>query len=235
MKKTIVLLISVIFITVFITSCDNFNFKGKTTNKLETQIDTISYLIGVDVANNLETNKIDFVPEMFLQGMIDGKNKEQKFTDEQMQEILMKFQQELQMKQQEEVQQKSATNIIEGSNFLKENKTKPGVVETESGLQYKVIKEGTGRKPIATSEVTVHYEGKLINGEIFDSSYERGETISFALNQVIPGWTEGLQLMKEGSIYELYVPSDLGYGDRDLPNIPAGSVLIFKVELFSFE
>jgi len=95
--------------------------------------------------------------------------------------------------------------------------------ETQSGLQYKVITEGTGNKPTATDKVKVHYEGKLINGTIFDSSYQRGEPITFGLNQVIPGWTEGLQLMSEGAVYELYIPTDLGYGDRAAGQIPPGS------------
>jgi FKBP-type peptidyl-prolyl cis-trans isomerase len=122
-----------------------------------------------------------------------------------------------------------------GEEFLATNKTQAGVKTTASGLQYKVIREGSGPKPTATSNVTVHYEGKLIDGSIFDSSYERGEPITFGLNQVIPGWTEGLQLMNSGSEYQLFIPSDLGYGDRNIAGIPGGSVLIFKVELLSFE
>ena len=115
--------------------------------------------------------------------------------------------------------------------FLKQNKDKEGVTTTESGLQYKVIKEGDGKSPGPRSLVEVHYQGTLINGTEFDSSYKRNETAKFPLNQVIPGWTEGVQLMKEGATYEFYIPSNLAYGDRNLPNIPAGSTLIFKVEL----
>lgn len=115
--------------------------------------------------------------------------------------------------------------------FLNKNKNKEGVKTTDSGLQYKVIKEGQGKSPGAVSTVEVHYQGTLIDGKEFDSSYKRNETAKFPLNRVIPGWTEGLQLMKEGAVYEFYIPSDLAYGDRDLPNIPAGSTLIFKVEL----
>ena len=118
-------------------------------------------------------------------------------------------------------------------DFLKENATKEGVSTTKSGLQYKVPTQGTGPKPkSANSEVEVHYEGRLINGSVFDSSYKRGETINFFLNQVIPGWTEGLQLMPTGSIYELYIPSELGYGPRGAAGvIPPNATLIFKVEL----
>lgn len=115
--------------------------------------------------------------------------------------------------------------------FLKKNKNKPGVQTTSSGLQYKVIKEGSGRSPQARDTVEVHYRGTLINGVEFDSSYKRNQTARFGLHQVISGWTEGLQLMKEGGEFEFYIPSHLAYGDRVSPNIPAGSTLIFKVEL----
>lgn len=115
--------------------------------------------------------------------------------------------------------------------FLKENKAKKGIKTTKSGLQYKVVKKGTGKTPTADSEVSVHYEGKLIDGTIFDSSYARGEPATFGVGQVIPGWTEALTMMPVGSEWELYIPSDLAYGERDLPGIPANSVLVFKVEL----
>ncbi len=117
--------------------------------------------------------------------------------------------------------------------FLTDNASKPGVVTTASGLQYKVLTQGTGPRPTsANTEVEVHYEGRLINGTIFDSSYQRGETINFFLNQVIPGWSEGVQLMPTGSIYEFYIPAELGYGARGVGGvIPPNATLIFKVEL----
>jgi FKBP-type peptidyl-prolyl cis-trans isomerase len=120
-------------------------------------------------------------------------------------------------------------------DFLENNAKKEGVLVTSSGLQYKVLKEGSGAKPTAKSTVEVHYEGLLTTGQVFDSSYDRGKTISFGLNQVIAGWTEGLQLMSVGSVYELYIPYQLGYGERGYPPIiPPKSTLIFKVELISF-
>lgn len=119
-----------------------------------------------------------------------------------------------------------------GRNFLAQNKMQPGIVTTDSGLQYKVITEGTGKKPSAQGEVEVHYKGTLIDGTVFDSSYDRGETTSFFLRQVIPGWTEGLQLMSEGSKYVLYIPFELAYGANGIPGaIPKYSALIFEVEL----
>jgi len=122
-------------------------------------------------------------------------------------------------------------NLEAGAAFLEDNGKRDGVMTTPSGLQYEVITEGDGAKPIETTNVTVHYEGTLIDGEIFDSSYEGGEPVSFALNGVIPGWTEGLQLMTVGSTYKFYIPSSLGYGPRGTGPIPGNSVLIFKVEL----
>lgn len=120
----------------------------------------------------------------------------------------------------------------EGLKFLEENKKKENVKETASGLQYIVIKEGEGKQPTAESEVTVHYTGKLLNGTVFDSSVNRGQPATFPLNRVIPGWTEGVQLMKEGSKYEFFIPSDLAYGAQGVPNaIPPHSTLIFEVEL----
>lgn len=119
-----------------------------------------------------------------------------------------------------------------GRNFLAQNKTQAGVITTASGLQYKVLTEGTGKKPSAQGEVEVHYKGTLIDGTVFDSSYDRGETTSFFLNQVIPGWTEGLQLMSEGSKYVFYIPFELGYGPKGYPGaIPPYATLIFEVEL----
>lgn len=132
---------------------------------------------------------------------------------------------------QAKMQTTSETNKAKGQAFLAENKKKPGVVETPSGLQYKIIKNGNGPKPKFTDSVTVHYAGTLINGTEFDSSYKRNSPATFGLQQVIAGWTEGLQLMNVGSKCMLYIPSDLGYGDNGNPRIPGGSTLIFEVEL----
>ena len=120
-------------------------------------------------------------------------------------------------------------------DYLSENARRPEVETTESGLQYEVLEEGSGAKPGARDRVTVHYKGELLDGTVFDSSYDRGEPISFALNQVIKGWTEGLQLMPIGSKYKFTIPSELGYGSRGQGPIPANSVLIFQVELLGIE
>lgn len=129
---------------------------------------------------------------------------------------------------------KAATNLKEGQDFLATNSSKPGVVSLPSGLQYEVITEGTGEKPGATDTVTCHYHGTLINGTIFDSSVQRGRPASFPLNQVIKGWTEGVQLMGTGSKWRFFIPPHLGYGDRQVgPSIGPNSTLIFEVELLS--
>jgi len=231
MKKTNLIL--GFSIAVLICAC-NTNKNATTSVELTSRKDTISYIIGADIAGNLIQNSIEINQKAFMQGISDKFDKDEiLFTDEQMKEILISFQQELQIKQQEKMDSEAKLNKEAGEKFLEMNKKNENVKVTDSGLQYSVIKEGDGKKPGATSEVTVHYEGKLINGNVFDSSYERGAPATFRLNQVIPGWTEGLQLMSEGSIYELVISSELGYGDRTMQTIPAGSTLIFKVELIS--
>ena len=122
-------------------------------------------------------------------------------------------------------------NIAAGKKFMEENALNKSVYQTKSGLQYKIVKKGNGKKPKATDKVKVHYTGKLLDGKVFDSSVERGQPAEFFLNQVIPGWTEGLQLMDIGSKYTLYIPYTLGYGEQPMGSIPPGSTLIFDVEL----
>ena len=133
--------------------------------------------------------------------------------------------------QQQKQQQEASKNIAIGEAYLAENKTKEGVQVTPTGLQYKVIQEGTGKQPTTEDEVTVHYTGTLIDGSVFDSSVQKGQPISFQVTGVIAGWTEGLQLMKEGAKYEFYIPSNLAYGPQGRPGIPGNSTLIFEVEL----
>lgn len=200
---------------------------------LKDKRDTISYIIGSNIGHNLIDSYIDINPQMMMQGLTDAaKNIDTTYFSEKQKQLIMgDLQKELQQKQQEEMAKKAAENKKKGTDFLAENKKKSGVKELPSGLQYKVIKEGKGLKPIATDKVSVNYEGRLLDGKIFDSSYERGQPASFPLNQVIKGWTEGVQLMSVGSTYEFYIPSDLAYGDQGNQGIPPASALIFKVEL----
>lgn len=170
--------------------------------------------------------------EIFNKAIADAFNgKESALTDEQIQAVGKAYEE----RKVKEAADKATKNKAEGDKFLAENKTKEGVKTTASGLQYKVITEGTGKSPKATDTVIVHYEGKLINGKVFDSSYERGMPAQFAVNEVIKGWTEGLQLMKEGGKYEFYIPSELAYGEAGNPMIEPNSVLTFTVELLSEE
>lgn len=223
---------AIIAISVLFVSCDN---KGKAD--LKTNMDTVAYVIGANIGNNLKQNllrdSLEFDVAALAQGFrdaLDGLDSAM-FTETEKQDILMAFQKELQQKQMEKATQAAQPNKEAGMKWLEENKKNPGIIQTPSGLQYKVVKEGNGKTPGANDNVTVHYEGKLIDGTKFDSSYDRKEPISFAVSGVIPGWTEGLQLMKEGGTYELFIPSDLAYGDQGTQGIPGGSTLIFKVEL----
>ncbi len=197
-----------------------------------TQEQKTSYALGANIGENFKTTGIELIYDTFLQGVQDGMNGTNKLSQNEMQAIFNQLQQELQKRQQAEVEVEKE----KGRAFLAENGKKEGVVTTPSGLQYKVVTMGTGAKPTATDKVRVHYHGTTLDGEVFDSSVQRGETIAFPLNQVIKGWTEGLQLMPIGSKFIFYIPSDLAYGDRGAgPSIKPGATLIFEVELFGIE
>lgn len=190
-------------------------------------MDKLSYAWGLAMASQLRgmgVNDIDI--ESFADAAKSVFDRtEPKITTDEAQKIINEYLEKLQGKLE-------AAAREAGEKFLKENKEKPEVKETASGLQYVVEKEGTGAQPTATDEVTVHYTGKLLDGTVFDSSVNRGEPATFPLNRVIPGWTEGVQLMKEGAKYTFFIPSDLAYGAQGVPNaIPPHSTLIFEVEL----
>jgi FKBP-type peptidyl-prolyl cis-trans isomerase FklB len=208
---------------------------GEQKAELKTDMDSVSYAIGLDVGMTFQRQGIEVESAAFMQGLKDASDTSAKrmLTDEQIRSCMMSFQQKMMAKQQEKMESQSGPAKAEGKKFLTENSTKPGVVTTPSGLQYKIIKAGKGKKPTAESEVRVHYKGTLLNGTVFDNSYERGEPIVLPVGGVIAGWTEALQMMPVGSKWELYIPSDLGYGDRGSGPIPAGSTLIFEVELLA--
>ncbi len=191
-----------------------------------TAVAKISYALGYEVAHQTPP-ELDI--NSFITGVRDGHTRtEPAYDEKQLQEAYEQFQKDMQQKQVDTAKQTQSSN----DTFLTENAKKAGVKTTASGLQYVVTQEGKGKSPKADSVVKVHYSGKLVDGTVFDSSIERGEPIEFPLNQVIPGWTEGLQLMKEGGKATFYIPSQLGYGEQGVPGtIPANSTLIFDVEL----
>ncbi len=205
--------------------------------ELKTQKDKASYVIGLDMGNSLKRNKVDVDIDILIAGLRDAlSGAKPLMTEQEMKETIMALQKDLQAKQQEQVKELGGKNKKEGEAFLEQNKKKPGVITMPSGLQYKILVNGKGKSPKATDTVSVNYKGTLIDGTEFDSSYKRGQPATFALNGVIPGWTEALQLMKEGSKWQLFIPPNLAYGERGAGGaIGPNAVLIFEIELISIK
>ena len=204
--------------------------------KLETAIDSVSYSIGVDIGKNMKTQELDINDKAMFAGWSAAFNGDTlQLTEEDMLATLNNFRKVMQEKVQQRAKAQAEENLTKGNTFLAENAKKEGVVTLESGLQYKVIEEGSGETPTEKSKVTVHYRGTLLNGEEFDSSFKRGQPYTTPVTNVIKGWTEALQLMPVGSKWELYVPSNLAYGNS--PRGPGGpnSALVFEVELIGIE
>src|SRR5256886_1971466 len=195
--------------------------------QLKDQKDKSSYAIGLNIGMNFNKQKIAINPDVFVTGVKDGLAGKPQMTEAEVRETMTNLEKDMENKQKEAGEK----NAKDGEKFLAENKKKEGVKTTASGLQYKVIKEGSGAQPKATDTVTVNYRGTLINGTEFDSSYKRGQPATFPVNGVIKGWTEALQLMKVGSKYQLFIPSNLAYGEQGRHGIPPSSALIFEVEL----
>jgi len=207
--------------------------------QLKTQKDKSSYAIGVDMGNNLKnsikTTGADLDTNILLKGikdaLLDGKLL---MTDQELKESKQALQHDIQAKQQEKMKGQAEKNKKDGEAFLEENKKKDGIITLASGLQYKIIKHGSGRSPKATDSVTVNYRGTLIDGSEFDSSYKGGQPITFQAGGVIAGWTEALLLMKEGAKWQLFIPANLAYGERAAGKlIGPNSVLIFEIDLIS--
>ncbi|MDA8423847.1 MAG: FKBP-type peptidyl-prolyl cis-trans isomerase [Nitrospiraceae bacterium] len=211
---------------------------GAEHKPLQTQKEKLSYAIGVNMGTGLKKNAIDVDANVLVKGIKDAlSGGTLLLTDQEIQETLQTAQKELQAKQQEKMKTLGEKNKKEGEAFLAANKKKKGVKTLPSGLQYKILVDGKGSSPKATDTVTVNYKGTLIDGTEFDSSYKRNEPATFPVNGVIKGWTEALQLMKEGSKWELFIPADLAYGERGTMGGPIGpnAVLIFEVELLKIK
>jgi FKBP-type peptidyl-prolyl cis-trans isomerase FklB len=204
---------------------------------LKTQKDKVSYAIGLNIGKSLRKDSVDVDPAIFVRGLRDAiSGAKTLLTEEEMKSVMTTLQGELRKQQEETARAAGEINKKAGEAFLADNKTKDGVVTLPSGLQYKIITAGTGPKPAATDSVVCNYRGTLIDGTEFDSSYKRGQPATFPVIGVIKGWTEAVQLMPVGSKWQLFVPSDLAYGDRGAgPDIGPNATLIFEVELLSIQ
>jgi FKBP-type peptidyl-prolyl cis-trans isomerase FklB len=207
----------------FLLILSTFIMQEQNAQTIENEKDSISYAMGVLLMENLKSQGVtDINPEMATKGITDVMNGwDLLMSPQAASQVLTSYIQ----KNQEKA----------GKDFLTKNAQKEGIITLPSGLQYEVVTEGTGKKPAKSDKVTVHYEGTLINGDVFDSSYKRGEPATFGVTQVIAGWTEALQLMSVGSKWRLYIPHELAYGSRAIQTIPAYSTLIFDVELLGIE
>ena len=220
-----------------LTSAGTFLLAACSGGTPETLAERASYAIGLDMGNSVEQMGGDLDLDILIRGLRDALGEQEPQMDQQeTAQVMREFFQQLQEANALRQQELMETNRLAGEAFLAENRTKVGVVATPSGLQYEVLTEGTGQSPSATNQVTVHYEGKLLDGNVFDSSYERGEPAVFRVSGVIAGWTEGLQLMKVGSKFRFFIPPNLGYGENGAgEDIGPNATLIFEVELLGIE
>lgn len=227
MKKLFVM--SSLALAVSLAAC---NKPSSSSTKLATDDAKAAYSIGYMTAKSMSAQVPALDTKSYAAGFKDAyAKKDPAIKEEDMKTVLMAFEAKVRKEAEDKQKKDAAEAVTKGAAYLAENAKKAGVVTTASGLQYQVIKEGTGAKPVATDTVKVHYEGKLVDGTVFDSSIKRGEPVSFPLNQVIAGWTEGVQLMTVGSKYKFVIPANLAYGEQGGGPIPANSVLTFEVEL----
>lgn len=235
MKQSFSILVALI-LSLSLLSCSSGE-KNASKKTLKSDSERFGYALGLDIGASLKEMQTDIDLPSLLAGLRDTfEGTEALLTPEQADEVIKEFSKKMQEKQAEKVKDLAEKNRKAGEFFLTENKKKEGVITTESGLQIVVLEEGDGPKPKATDQVKVHYQGTLLDGTEFDSSYKRGQPVTFPVNGVIAGWTEALQLMKVGSKVRLFIPSDLAYGQRGAgQKIGPNATLIFEVELLGIE
>ena len=233
MKKQISIIIAFLMIAISCTTSE----KVVKAPQLIDYMDTVSYSVGVDIGKSFRLQEMDIDPDAMARGLSDAfSDKETVLTDEEIQSTLINFRQVFQQKQREVAERKAQEAAVAEEAYLAESASKEGVVSLPSGLQYKVITPGDGPSPLSTDRVKVHYKGTLVDGTVFDSSYDRGQPASNNVTGFIKGWVEALLLMQVGSKWELTIPSKLGYGTRGSGGtIPPNSTLLFEVELLAIE
>jgi len=244
MRSKIVMLV-LVFLTVMLVNAAEENAQkdakepkivvqatAEKTEILKTETEKVSYIIGTQIARNFKAQNVEVDLDKLMMGLKDALNGDKLvMSQDEMTKVYTAWQQKMRAKIAAKKKKEAAENLAAGTAFLEANKAKEGVKVLPSGLQYKVIREGTGNTPTADDKVKTHYRGTLIDGTEFDSSYSRNKPAEFPVKGVIKGWTEALQHMKEGAKWELYIPANLAYGERGRPNIPPNSTLIFEIEL----
>jgi FKBP-type peptidyl-prolyl cis-trans isomerase FklB len=205
-------------------------------SRLELEEQKVGYSIGYQVGGDFKRQGLIINPEMVIRGVLDAlAGSESLMTKDEMERTLVRLQSEARAAQEQQRQEIARQNLAEGAAFLAENAKRKGITILPSGLQYRIVEEGSGRIPSATDTVTVHHRGTLIDGTEFENSYDRGGPATFGIEAAIPGWSEALQLMKEGARWQLFIPPDLGYGERDSDHVAPNSTLIFEIELISVD
>ncbi len=237
MKK--IISVAIVFVLFGFVACQKAGNAAQVSKKedLDTQMKKVSYAIGLDIGKNFKARSMDIDLVAMMKGLQDGKQgAEPLFKEDEIQKFMTQFRDDMMKAEQDKRQAQGKENKVKEETFLKENAQKPGVKVTASGLQYRVLSEGTGPLPKESDTVKVHYRGTLLDGTEFDSSYKRNEPAVFPLKGVIPGWTEALQLMKVGSKYQVFLPSRLAYGENGAGQaIGPNATLVFEVELLGIE
>jgi FKBP-type peptidyl-prolyl cis-trans isomerase FklB len=236
MKSKWIILILMVLLTIPLIAQKKKSAEQKKV-ELKSEKDKISYVIGLNIGSSLKRDEVDIDPDIFFKGLNDAlSNSNPLLTQEEMQKTWADFQQKFQNKQKEAQKNLADKNKKEGETFLSANKKKDSIITTKSGLQYKILKTGTGKIPTIKDTVVTHYRGNFIDGTEFDNSYKRGEPATFSVGGVIPGWIEALQLMSVGSKLQLFIPPNLGYGEGGAGQaIGPNMTLIFEIELIAIK